>query len=102
MFKQGIGWGRGEENGHVCRGRLGSGMFGIDIPLYLMDRIVGLGLLDSKSRCIANLYFPPTFQTFLDGLTIGSDHTFDMSLCFGHGSGGGGEGGWSWLKEFLD
>jgi hypothetical protein len=50
--------------------------------------------------------FPPTFHPFLDGLTIGSDHTFDMSLCFGHGSGGGGEGegegGWSWLKEFLE
>jgi hypothetical protein len=52
MFKQGIGWGRGEENGHVCRGRLGSGMLEIAIPLYLMDRIVGLGLLDWKSRCI--------------------------------------------------
>jgi len=28
----------------------------------------------------------------LDGLTIGSDHMFDMSLCFGEGSDGEGEG----------
>ena len=33
-----------------------------------------------------------TFLASLDGLTIGSDHTFDMSLCFGHGSDGEGEG----------
>jgi hypothetical protein len=28
----------------------------------------------------------------LDGLTIGSDHCFNVSLCCGHGSGGEGEG----------
>ena len=28
----------------------------------------------------------------LDGLTIGSDHVFDMSLCFGEGSDGEGVG----------
>lgn len=28
----------------------------------------------------------------LDGLTIGSDHSFDMSLCLGEGSDGAGEG----------
>ena len=31
-------------------------------------------------------------RAMLDGLTIGSDHCFDMTLCFGQGSGGEGEG----------
>ena len=35
---------------------------------------------------------PPGPRPMLDGLTIGSDHCFDMTLCFGQGSGGEGEG----------
>ena len=31
-------------------------------------------------------------RAMLDGLTMGSDHCFDMTLCFGDGSGGEGEG----------
>lgn len=36
----------------------------------------------------------------LDGLTIGSDHCFEMSLCFGEGSEGEGEGSISELAVF--
>jgi hypothetical protein len=36
----------------------------------------------------------------LDGLTIGSDHTFHLSLCFGGGSEGEGEGAISELAIF--
>jgi hypothetical protein len=41
-----------------------------------------------------------TFAASLDGLTIGSDHSFDMSLCFGQGSDGEGEGAISELVMF--
>jgi hypothetical protein len=36
----------------------------------------------------------------LDGLTIGSDHTWDMSLCSGYGSGGEGQGAIAELAVF--
>lgn len=36
----------------------------------------------------------------MDGLTIGSDHCFGMSLCCGHGSGGEGEGAIAELAVF--
>lgn len=36
----------------------------------------------------------------LDGLTIGSDHLFDMTLCFGEGSDGEGEGSIAELAVF--
>ncbi len=36
----------------------------------------------------------------LDGITIGSDHSFDMSLCFGEGSEGEGAGSISELAYF--
>jgi len=36
----------------------------------------------------------------LDGITIGSDHLFDMSLCFGEGSEGEGEGSIAELAYF--
>lgn len=37
---------------------------------------------------------------FLDGLTIGSDHSFEMTLCFGEGSEGEGEGSIAELAVF--
>ena len=36
----------------------------------------------------------------LDGLTIGADHCFDMTLCFGEGSDGEGEGSIAELAVF--
>lgn len=39
-------------------------------------------------------------RALLDGLTIGSDHCFDMTLCFGQGSGGEGEGAIAELVVF--
>ena len=45
--------------------------------------------------------YPSTLVPLLDGLTIGSDHTFDMSLCFGQGDGDGeGEGAIAELVVF--
>lgn len=43
---------------------------------------------------------PPSFRACLDGITIGSDHAFDMSLCFGQGSEGEGEGAIAELAIF--
>ncbi len=43
---------------------------------------------------------PPSFQACLDGITIGSDHSFSMSLCFGQGSDGEGEGAIAELAFF--
>lgn len=39
-------------------------------------------------------------RALLDGLTIGSDHRFDMSLCFGGGDPGEGEGAISEVAVF--
>jgi hypothetical protein len=39
-------------------------------------------------------------RALLDGLTIGSDHCFGMSLCCGNGSGGEGEGAIAELAIF--
>jgi hypothetical protein len=39
-------------------------------------------------------------RVLLDGLTIGSDHSFDMSLCFGEGAPGEGEGAIAELAVF--
>ena len=43
---------------------------------------------------------PPSFRACLDGITIGSDHSFSMSLCFGQGSDGEGEGAIAELAFF--
>ena len=43
---------------------------------------------------------PEGFRACLDGITIGSDHSFDMSLCFGQGSDGEGEGAIAELAFF--
>ena len=43
---------------------------------------------------------PSSFQACLDGITIGSDQSFDMSLCFGQGSDGEGEGAIAELAFF--
>ena len=40
-------------------------------------------------------------RAMLDGLTIGSDHCFDMTLCFGQGSGGEGEGAIAEIAVFA-
>ena len=42
----------------------------------------------------------PKRGAFLDGLTIGSDHNFNMSLCFGEGSDDEGEGSIAELVVF--
>jgi hypothetical protein len=41
-----------------------------------------------------------SYTAMLDGLTIGSDHKWDMSLCCGFGSGGEGEGAIAELAVF--
>ena len=42
----------------------------------------------------------PFSNPVLDGLTIGADHCFDMTLCFGEGSDGEGEGSIAELAVF--
>ena len=75
----------------ICRGRRGPGAWHCYVAV-----VDG----DSSSIRIDGVPEPTSFESHgietliptLDGLTIGSDRTFDMSLCFGLGSDGEGEG----------
>jgi len=62
-------------------------------------RFLSFGEQNSSS---SSSLLPPSSSSppMLDGLTIGSDHRFDMSLCFGEGDPGEGEGAISELAVF--
>jgi len=89
------------DNSRIVRGALGPGRWhmytaifdgsmstlrvdGVDEPINVSE--------ESKSK--------GNQTPSLDGLTIGSDHAFDMSLCFGEGSDGEGEGSIAELAVF--
>jgi hypothetical protein len=88
-----------QDPGHACRGQLGPGSWHCYVAVFdgadSMIRIDGI-----KEPVTAETPVPPSFKASLDGLTIGSDHTFDMSLCFGQGSDGEGEGAISEIACF--
>jgi hypothetical protein len=91
----------------VHRGRLGPGMWHCYVAVFDGDtstiRIDGVEEpMQSDVNPIVN--HRPSERTRsevrLDGLTIGSDHCFGMSLCCGNGSGGEGEGAIAELAVF--
>lgn len=75
----------------LYRGRMGPGMWHLYVAVFdgakSLLRVDGIPevmeLQGDESRA---------HHAMLDGLTIGSDHCFGMSLCCGFGSGGQGEG----------
>ena len=86
-----------EDSGHVCRGQLGPGSWHLYCAVYDGENSrIRIDGVEEPVTCDTSI--PPSFQACLDGLTIGADHTFDMSLCFGQGSDGEGEGA---MTEFA-
>lgn len=75
----------------VCRGRLGPGSWHCYAAMVdgaeTKIRIDGV-----QEETVCQPALSGATPAMMDGLTIGSDHCFDMSLCCGYGSGGEGEG----------
>jgi hypothetical protein len=87
----------------IHRGRLGPGEWHCYVAVFdgenSLIRIDGVS--EPMKTEIPDME-PGTLKTkaTLDGLTIGSDHCFGMSLCCGNGSGGEGEGAIAELAVF--
>ena len=90
-----------DDPGNLYRGRRGPGMWHVYTAVFDGDdseiRIDGIPEPLERSGTRMNI---ESLAASLDGLTIGADHTFDMSLCFGQGSDGEGEGAMSELIAF--
>lgn len=100
----------------VCRGKTGPGLYHCYTAIFDGDqsviRVDGVVEFDgstmkkkSDNSSSARFLFGEQHSSsssppMLDGLTIGSDHRFDMSLCFGEGDPGEGEGAISELAVF--
>lgn len=88
-----------EECEHIARGQLGPGVWRCYTAIFDGESsIIRINGVDESLHY--DSVISPTFQACLDGITIGSDHTFDMSLCFGQGSAGEGEGAMAELALF--
>lgn len=88
-----------ESCANAVRGQLGPGTWHCYVAIFDGDQsIIRIDGEEESTTCVSKI--PSSFQAFLDGITIGSDHSFDMSLCFGQGSDGEGEGGMSELAFF--
>jgi len=84
--------------GQICRGKLCPGSWHCYVAVF--DGVESRIRIDGEPE-ITRCSFPlSTEVAFLDGLTIGADHAFDMSLCFGQGSDGEGEGAIAELAVF--
>jgi hypothetical protein len=84
--------------GQICRGSLGPGAWHCYVAVF--DGVESRIRIDGEPE-IGRCNVPSSAEVaFLDGLTIGADHTFDMSLCFGQGSDGEGEGAMAELAVF--
>jgi len=88
-----------EDCDNIVRGQLGPGMWHCYVAVFdgekSVIRVDGVEELLTRDSMIS-----PSSQACLDGITIGSDHNFDMSLCFGLGSDGEGEGAMAELAIF--
>jgi hypothetical protein len=91
----------GAETGNLYRGSRGPGMWHVYTAVFDGDnseiRIDGVPEPLHKNSSRMDI---ESLAASLDGFTIGADHTFDMSLCFGQGSEGEGEGAMSELVAF--
>ena len=88
------------EETHIVRGALGPGRWHLYTAVFdgnnSMIRIDGM----DEPMSLPTESFAQHGIPSLDGLTIGSDHAFNMSLCFGEGSDGEGAGSISELAVF--
>jgi len=84
---------------NAVRGQLGPGIWHCYVAIFDGNQsIIRIDGVEESTTCASTI--PSSFQACLDGITIGSDHSFDMSLCFGQGSDGEGEGALSELAFF--
>lgn len=87
-----------DSTGLACRGQIGPGCWRCYVAVF--DGVDSMIRVDGVNESI-HCHLPESGdRAFLDGLTIGADHTFDMSLCFGQGSDGEGEGAMAELAVF--
>jgi hypothetical protein len=88
----------------IHRGLLGPGMWHCYVAVFdgenSMIRIDGVSELIETENPNIEMDTSDNTKAMLDGLTIGSDHCFGMSLCCGNGSGGEGEGAIAELAVF--
>ena len=85
--------------GQICRGRRGPGIWHCyTIIVDGTSTLIRMDGVEEPLECSNGI--PDNAVAYLDGLTIGADHTFDMSLCFGQGSDGEGEGAIAELALF--
>jgi hypothetical protein len=89
----------------IHRGRLGPGTWHCYVAVFdgenSMIRIDGVSeSMQTERPDSENDTTAQNTNAMLDGLTIGSDHCFGMSLCCGNGSGGEGEGAIAELAVF--
>jgi hypothetical protein len=90
-----------DEFGHIARGRLGPGSWHCYVAIFDgQDSAIRIDGVTEPTVWDTVSHLPERSVALLDGLTIGSDHSFDMSLCFGNGSDGEGEGAMAELAFF--
>jgi hypothetical protein len=88
-----------DEN-RVIRGALGPGRWHLYTAIFDgRNSAIRVDGVDEPIQLPNNSSYPDEIP-ILDGLTIGSDHLFDMSLCFGEGSEGEGQGSIAELAVF--
>ena len=83
---------------YVHMGRLGPGRWHCYVAV--IDGSESTIRVDGAQETITHFINDDAGPVILDGLTIGSDHSFNMSLCFGDGAPGEGEGSISELIVF--
>jgi len=83
---------------NIVRGQLGPGMWHCYVAVFDGEKSV-IRIDGVEESLTYDSMISPSFLACLDGITIGSDHDFDMSLCFGQGSDGEGEGAISGEKR---
>mmetsp|Transcript_3251 Transcript_3251/g.8747 ORF Transcript_3251/g.8747 Transcript_3251/m.8747 type:complete len:435 (-) Transcript_3251:56-1360(-) len=83
----------------AVRGQLGPGSWHCYVGIF--DGCKSIIRIDGVEESLSfTSAISPSYKACLDGITIGSDHSFDLSLCFGQGSDGEGEGAISELALF--
>ena len=88
-----------ESVANAISGQLGPGRWHCYSAVFDGNKsIIRIDGEEEITTCASNI--PESFRACLDGITIGSDHSFAMSLCFGQGSEGEGEGAIAELALF--
>ena len=86
---------------NIYRGQMGPGRWHCYTAIFNgSESIIRVDGCTEKINNASSPNLDDTVDPTLDGLTIGSDHSFDMPLCFGEGSDGEGEGSIAELAVF--